>query len=69
MRTVRLGSSSRALAPLTPLLATPFVNGLAQQGILEYPLFGISILKDGGGTFSLGRAPVYLVVLPADSSA
>lgn len=37
-------------------IATPFANGLAQQGVLQYPMFGISITKDNGGSFALGKA-------------
>ena len=39
---------------LNLLQATPFVNGLAQQGLLEYPLFGLSLSRDDGGTIALG---------------
>ena len=37
-----------------PMIATPFVNSLAQDGVLEYPLFGVSLTRDDGGTLALG---------------
>lgn len=34
--------------------ATPFFCGLAQQGLLDYPLFGFSITRNFVGSLSLG---------------
>ncbi|KAJ3912620.1 acid protease [Lentinula edodes] len=34
--------------------STPFFPSLAQQGILQYPLFGLSLTRNSTGTLSLG---------------
>ncbi|KAJ4477163.1 acid protease, partial [Lentinula aciculospora] len=34
--------------------STPFFPGLAQQGLLQYPLFGLSLTRNNTGTLSLG---------------
>jgi len=34
--------------------STPFFVGLAQQGLLDYPLFGLSLTRNSSGTLSLG---------------
>ncbi|KAJ3853205.1 acid protease [Lentinula lateritia] len=34
--------------------STPFFPSLAQQGLLQYPLFGLSLTRNSTGTFSLG---------------
>ncbi|KAJ3767617.1 acid protease [Lentinula raphanica] len=34
--------------------STPFFPGLAQQGLLQYPLFGLSLNRNSTGTLSLG---------------
>jgi len=34
--------------------ATPFVNELAQQGQLDYPLFGLSLTRNTSGSLTLG---------------
>jgi hypothetical protein len=35
-------------------IATPFFATLAQQGSLEYPLFGLSLTRNTSGTLSIG---------------
>ncbi|EJD06572.1 acid protease [Fomitiporia mediterranea MF3/22] len=45
----------------TAVNATPFVNSLAQQGALDYPLFGLSLTRDDGGTIALGAIDVNVV--------
>ncbi|KAG1747192.1 uncharacterized protein EDB91DRAFT_1048508, partial [Suillus paluster] len=37
--------------------ATSFCSTLAQQGILEYPLFGLSLTRNATGTLTLGQSP------------
>ncbi|KAJ3999464.1 aspartic peptidase domain-containing protein [Lentinula boryana] len=34
--------------------STPFFPGLAQRGLLQYPLFGLSLTRNNTGTLSLG---------------
>jgi hypothetical protein len=34
--------------------ATPFFVTLAQQGLLEYPVFGLSLTRNASGTLSIG---------------
>ncbi|THH09160.1 hypothetical protein EW145_g2211 [Phellinidium pouzarii] len=34
--------------------STPFINGLAQQGLLDYPMFGLSLTRQSNGTLTLG---------------
>ncbi|KAJ7494699.1 hypothetical protein B0H11DRAFT_914217 [Mycena galericulata] len=34
--------------------ATPFFPSLAQQGVLDYPLFGLSLTNNASGSLSLG---------------
>ncbi|KAJ7227150.1 aspartic peptidase A1 [Mycena pura] len=41
--------------------STPFFSKLAQQGILEYPLFGVSLTKDARGSLSLGAIDTTIV--------
>lgn len=36
-------------------LATPFLATLAQNGLLSYPLFGVSITRNSGGSLTLGK--------------
>ncbi|KAG1747197.1 acid protease [Suillus paluster] len=38
--------------------ATPFFSTLAQQGILDYPLFGLSLTRNATGTLTLGAIDV-----------
>ena len=35
--------------------ATPFVDGLAQQGLLDYPMFGLSLTDMDSGSLTLGN--------------
>ena len=34
--------------------ATPFFAGLAQQGLLDYPLFGVSLTTNLSGSLTIG---------------
>lgn len=44
--------------------ATPFFPSLAQQGILDYPLFGLSLTRNASGSLSLGIFPISLLEDP-----
>ncbi|KAJ7475815.1 acid protease [Mycena latifolia] len=52
----RLSSISRSVNN-----SMPFFPSLAQQGILEYPLFGLSLTNDESGTLSLGAVDATIV--------
>lgn len=41
--------------------STPLVIGLAQNGLLEYPMFGLSLTRDDDGTLALGAIDVNVV--------
>jgi len=41
--------------------ATPFVNRLAQEGVLDYPMFGVSLTRNMSGTLSLGAIDTSVV--------
>ena len=41
----------------THVLATPFFSTLAEQGILDCPIFGLSLTRNATGTFALGESP------------
>ncbi|KAF7330566.1 hypothetical protein MVEN_02496700 [Mycena venus] len=41
--------------------STPFFPALAQQGILDYPLFGLSVTNDGSGSLSFGAIDTTIV--------
>ncbi|KAH8118020.1 acid protease [Phellopilus nigrolimitatus] len=58
-----LGMGFPRLSVLSSLLAnsTPFVNGLAQRGQLDYPFFGLSLTRDNAGTLTLGAIDIDVV--------
>ncbi|KIJ62783.1 hypothetical protein HYDPIDRAFT_113882 [Hydnomerulius pinastri MD-312] len=41
--------------------ATPFIASLSEQGILDYPIFGLSLTRNSTGTLSLGAVDVSVV--------
>ncbi|KAL0954964.1 hypothetical protein HGRIS_003894 [Hohenbuehelia grisea] len=41
--------------------STPFFVGLAQQGVLDYPLFGLSLTSNSSGTLTLGAIDASVV--------
>ncbi|KAH7927926.1 acid protease [Leucogyrophana mollusca] len=41
--------------------ATPFIGSLSEQGILDYPLFGLSLTRNATGTLSIGAVDVSIV--------
>ncbi|KAH7884705.1 acid protease [Phlebopus sp. FC_14] len=41
--------------------ATPFMASLAEQGILDYPIFGLSLTRNSTGTLALGAVDVSIV--------
>ncbi|KIK63098.1 hypothetical protein GYMLUDRAFT_41409 [Collybiopsis luxurians FD-317 M1] len=41
--------------------STPFFPGLAQQGLLQYPLFGLSLTRNDTGSLSLGAVDASIV--------
>jgi len=47
-------SSFFPLPCLTWRSAAPFFVALAQQGLLDYPLFGLSLTRNASGTLSMG---------------
>jgi Eukaryotic aspartyl protease. len=54
--------ANSALSSFTWLLylilrsAAPFFVTLAQQGLLDYPLFGLSLTRNASGTLSIGMS-------------
>lgn len=38
------------------VIGTPFFSSLAQQGIVDYPIFGIYLTRNSTGTLSLGQS-------------
>ncbi|KAG6333273.1 hypothetical protein ID866_5815 [Astraeus odoratus] len=46
--------------------ATPFFATLASQGILGYPLFGLSLTRNSSGTITLARDNNTFVLQPSD---
>ncbi|KAF7374899.1 Aspartic protease [Mycena sanguinolenta] len=49
-----LGFPRLSTIPSSVTNSTPFFPALAQQGILDYPLFGLSLTHDGNGSLSFG---------------
>ncbi|KAI5122287.1 hypothetical protein M0805_002367 [Coniferiporia weirii] len=51
-----LGMGFPRLSVFSPIVtnSTPYINGLAQQGLLDYPMFGLSLTRDDDGTLTLG---------------
>ncbi|KAF8071741.1 aspartic peptidase A1 [Lyophyllum atratum] len=41
--------------------STPFLVSLAQQGLLEYPLFGLSLTRNASGTLTIGAVDASVV--------
>lgn len=56
-----LGFSRQSEISARAANATPFFSTLAQQGILEYPIFGLSLTRNTTGTFTLGAIDVSVV--------
>ncbi|KAG1750754.1 acid protease [Suillus lakei] len=56
-----LGFSRQSEISTRAANATPFFSTLAQQGILEYPIFGLSLTRNATGTFTLGAIDVSVV--------
>ena len=44
-------------------LVTPFINGLAQNGNLDYPIFGLSLTRNDDGTLALGWSQIFQLLL------
>lgn len=38
------------------VVATPFFSTLAEQGVLDYPVFGLSLTRNATGTLTLGKS-------------
>jgi hypothetical protein len=53
--------SSIIISSLRPPEATPFFPALAQQGVLDYPLFGLSLTNDASGSLSFGAIDTTIV--------
>ncbi|KAJ7650314.1 acid protease [Roridomyces roridus] len=49
-----LGFPRLSTIPSSVVNATPFFPSLAQQGVLDYPLFGLSLTNNESGSLSLG---------------
>ncbi|KAG2157883.1 acid protease [Suillus bovinus] len=49
-----LGFSRQSEISASVVNAAPFFSNLAQQGILDYPIFGLSLTRNATGTFTLG---------------
>ncbi|KAJ6513263.1 acid protease [Mycena sanguinolenta] len=49
-----LGFPRLSTIPSSVTNSTPFFAALAQQGVLDYPLFGVSLTHDGSGSLSFG---------------
>ncbi|KAL5486005.1 hypothetical protein ACEPAI_7049 [Sanghuangporus weigelae] len=58
-----LGIGFPRLSTFSPLYvnSTPFVSGFAQEGKLNYPLFGFSLTRDDSGTIALGAIDANVV--------
>lgn len=56
-----LGFSRLSEISASAVNATPFFSTLAQQGILDYPIFGLSLTRNATGTFALGAIDVSVV--------
>lgn len=56
-----LGFSRQSEISTRAANATPFFSTLAQQGILDYPVFGLSLTRNDTGTFTLGAIDVSVV--------
>ncbi|KAG1866830.1 acid protease [Suillus subluteus] len=56
-----LGFSRQSEISASAANATPFFSTLAQQGILDYPIFGLSLTRNATGTFALGAVDVSVV--------
>lgn len=56
-----LGFSRQSEISARAASATPFFSTLAQQGILDYPIFGLSLTRNATGTFTLGAIDVSVV--------
>lgn len=56
-----LGFSRQSEISASAVNATPFFSTLAQQGVLDYPIFGLSLTRNATGTFALGAIDVSVV--------
>ncbi|KAG5341597.1 hypothetical protein C0989_009078 [Termitomyces sp. Mn162] len=56
-----LGFPRLSSIPSSVTNATPFLIKLVQQGLLEYPVFGLSLTRNSTGTLSLGAVDSSLV--------
>ncbi|KAG6872671.1 hypothetical protein C0995_007780 [Termitomyces sp. Mi166 len=56
-----LGFPRLSSIPSTVTNATPFLVSLVQQGLLEYPVFGLSLTRNSTGTLSLGAVDSSIV--------
>ncbi|KAG0705700.1 acid protease [Suillus ampliporus] len=56
-----LGFSRQSEISARAVNATPFFSTLAQQGILDYPIFGLSLTRNATGTLALGAIDVSVV--------
>ncbi|KAG1906727.1 aspartic peptidase domain-containing protein [Suillus fuscotomentosus] len=56
-----LGFSRHSEISARAASATPFFSTLAQQGILDYPIFGLSLKRNATRTFTLGAIDVSVV--------
>lgn len=43
------------------IVAVPFVNNLAQRGILDYPFFGLSLAHNDSGTLTIGSSHLMML--------
>ncbi|OBZ72451.1 Aspartic protease [Grifola frondosa] len=57
VRVSRLSTISQSVVNATPIFAT-----MAQQGQLDYPLFGLSLTRNGSGTLAFGAIDASVVV-------
>jgi hypothetical protein len=55
------GCKETQTAAKFPPQATPFFPSLAQKGVLDYPLFGLSLTNNASGSLSFG---MYFVIPP-----
>ncbi|KAF9468109.1 aspartic peptidase A1 [Collybia nuda] len=63
---IGLGFPRLSSIPSSVTNSTPFFLALAQQGLLDYPLFGFSLTRNATGTLSIGD--FLLTFLPCNAS-
>ncbi|KAJ7903534.1 aspartic peptidase A1 [Mycena olivaceomarginata] len=56
-----LGFPRLSSIPASVTNSTPFFPALAQQGVLDYPLFGLSLTNDASGSLSFGAIDTTIV--------